>query len=159
MGQRRHNTIARSGSTSTPTAAPKKQRTASNVRPVTGCWYKSLLPILVPETCLDSHKARLGRAASTTARRRWDWAREQRTSGSQPTPRCRAPVGSRSRRTGRAACRSSIIDCGDDLHSNSLLLCPSTLLFWRSFHSRAWWESAESASFELPQKTNDLAAA
>ena len=61
--------------------------------------------------------------------------------------------------------RSSLIDCGDDLHSNNLLLSPSTLLFWRSSHSEvtlscffaasreAWWKLAGSASlnfFRIP---------
>ena len=48
---------------------------------------------------------------------------------------------------------SSLIHCGDDLHSNNLLLSPSILLFWRSFHSGAWWESVGSASlifFRIP---------
>ena len=86
------------------------QHTASKVRPVMVCGYASLLPVLVPVlggwrrvACLGScHKARLGRAAPTTARRR-----ERRTSVSQASPRCRAPAGSRSRRTGRAARRCS----------------------------------------------------
>ena len=45
--------------------------------------------------------------------------------------------------------QSSVIDCGDDLHSNILLLGSSTLLFWRSFHSSAWWESAGTVSFNF----------
>ena len=52
-------------------------------------------------------KDRLGRAAPTTARRRWDPAQERRTPGSQATPRHSPLAGSRSR----------LIDYGDDLPS------------------------------------------
>ena len=79
---REHNTTTREESTFTPAA--------SKVKPAMDCRYTSLVPVLVPVlggwlrvACLDSHKARLGRAAPTTARRRWDPARERLTSGSQ----------------------------------------------------------------------------
>ena len=66
------------------------QHTAGESRPAMGCWYTSLLPILKEQRrlmCLDScHKVRLGRAAPTTARRRWDRARERRTPRSQAIP-------------------------------------------------------------------------
>ena len=99
---------------------------------------KSLVPVLggwLRVACLDScHKARLGRAAPTTARRRRDPARERRTSGSQASPRCRAPAQSHplqsttNRKSSVQMCsRSALVDCGDDLHSNNLLLSLSTL--------------------------------
>ena len=73
MGQIRNST-PRHGEEST---APEKQHTASELKFAIGCWYTSLLPVLTKQRrlmCLKScHKARLGRAAPTTARRRWGW--------------------------------------------------------------------------------------
>ena len=50
----------------------------------------------------NCHKARLGRAAPTTARSRWDRPQESRTSASRASPRCSSPAGKRTRGTGRA---------------------------------------------------------
>ena len=46
-----------------------------------------------------------------------------------------------------------LIDSGDNLHINNLLLSPSILLLKRFFHTSAWWESAGSVSlifFRIP---------
>ena len=45
--------------------------------------------------------------------------------------------------------RSSLVNSGDNLHTNNLLQSLSILLFWRSFHSSAWWRSAGGASLNF----------
>ena len=113
--------------------------------------------------CLDRcHKARPSREAPTTAGRRWDRARERRTSASQASPRCRSPAGSHPDEAEQP--RVDLLLVLSEPKSGmerrlfeSLKGSPTPRSPWRRFVSivTAFWKSASP----LLQNTKDIVAA